>query len=137
MKAFLAHSIYGNLSKPGFLAKLCLFVLLFLSNVAAQAQIRLIPNQGQWPERILYKADVPGGVFYIEKDTLTYYFFDGNALHHALHDNKPIESFRGHVLRVGFPGSNGIKKAISTGAESPEYYNYFLGNDKSKWASNV
>jgi len=41
----------------------------------------------------------------------------------------------GHNYEVEFVGadlSNTIKKN-----ETPEYYNYFLGKDRSKWASEV
>ncbi len=73
----------------------------------------------------------------MEKDTLTYYFFDGKALHDAVHDNKEVDKIRGHVLRVGFPGSKGAKNVVATGSKSPEYYNYFIGNNPANWASKL
>lgn len=117
--------------------KLFIGLLFAFFSVQAGAQIKLIPNQGQWPKRVLYKADIPGGIFYVEKDTLTYYFFDAATVHKALHNHEPLEKFKGHVVRIGFPGSAGIKNVTSTGKQSSEYYNYFLGNDETQWASNV
>ncbi|MGZ5281259.1 MAG: DUF7948 domain-containing protein [Bacteroidia bacterium] len=137
MKAFFAYSIYGNTLKYSYLTRLLLTVLFAIFYVNVQAQIKIIPNAGQWPQRVLYKADIPGGIFYIEKDTLTYYFYDAAALHDAMHDHKEVKYINGHVLRVGFPGSKGVKKVFSTGKPTSEYYNYFIGNDSSKWAGNL
>lgn len=137
MKAFFSNTIYGGKHSTGLLHKLLVFALLLFFTINVQAQIKILPNGGQWPQRVLYKADIPGGIFYIEKDVLTYYFFDGKAVHDVMHNHKDVKYLKGHVLRVCFPGSKGVEKVYATGNVSSEYYNYFLGNDSARWARNI
>src|SRR5205814_5995015 len=49
-------------------------------------------------------------------------------------DEKP-NVVQGHNYEVTFENADLTK--FSKKEEQPEYYNYFLGKDKSKWASNV
>ena len=38
-----------------------LTALLLLTNGIASAQVRYVPNAGQWPDHVLHRADVVGG----------------------------------------------------------------------------
>lgn len=117
---------------------ICLLVLaacLAITSPAA-AQVNFIPNHGQWTPEVLYKADIPGGVFFVEKTGLTYYFFDGQALHRAMHNSTEVGLINTQVIKVKFQGSAG-PKAIEEKSLSTMYHNYFMGNDPSKWVSGV
>ncbi len=108
-----------------------------------EKHFQFIENIGQWENTFLYRAYIPGGELFIEKNGITYHFWDQakmNVLTAAMHDRKGNEltdfQIKHHVIRVKFLGSN---TGVITQPESPfsHYYNYYLGNDASRWKSNV
>jgi gliding motility-associated-like protein len=102
--------------------------------------VRFIENKGQWEQKILYAADLPMGRVFIEQDRLTYVFCDISDLHDRWfhRSEKELGSFPldCHSFTVRFPGSN---MAAPIRAEKKESYhhNYFIGQDRSKWATDV
>ncbi|TAH31429.1 MAG: PKD domain-containing protein [Cytophagales bacterium] len=101
-----------------------------------------IENKNQWDKAILYRADVPNGFLFFKTQSLMYAFYDGEALHshHPENQNttKNIQptTIKAHSVEVEFVNSNKNitwKKTLPT----HHHYNYFLGNNKSKWASDV
>lgn len=119
---------------------LLVFLLLAFSTLRVHAAdtrpIKFIPNHGQWADNVLYRALIPGGVFYLEKDQITYHFYDGAALHAYFHDHKPVDHVQNHVVRIKFSGSAGINMIVPD-QQCSEYYNYIFGKDPSKWASHL
>ncbi|MBN8701504.1 MAG: gliding motility-associated C-terminal domain-containing protein [Bacteroidetes bacterium] len=115
--------------------------IVFFS-VAAKASLKFIPNANQWEQQVKYKADLPGGAAFLEKNCITYALYDAKAieeLHHKNHDKtKPIENdlINCHAFRVSFINSNASAK-ITTEDKQKVAYNYFIGNDETKWASNL
>ena len=110
-----------------------------------KSDLRFIANQGQWDDTIRYAVKMRGGHLMMEKQGLTYQFFDlpkhkhprERDAGHPHHDHEESEEMvRGHVLKVKFEGSNPSPK-IGTGYKYPDYYNYFIGNDPSRWAGKV
>lgn len=96
-------------------------------------------NKGQWNEVIEYKADLIDGAMFLEKQGITYHFKDKSYLRasHATKEYIPKpKNVKGHVVRVKFKGAN-TNPIISSERKSPHYENYFVGTDKSKWASEV
>ena len=96
-------------------------------------------NKGQWHSNALFKAELADGAMFLEKTGITYSFEDKTyirSLHNSKKKTKPPESIKGHVVRVKFKGAN-ENAEISQTRMSSHYENYFIGNDKSKWASNV
>jgi len=97
-----------------------------------------VPNAGQWPSGVLYKADVNAGKIWLEEKGILYQFNDYSHLHHAEVSNKHKEEpvVKQHVLYAQFVGAN---SNFTTTKSNPtdHYYNYFLGNDKSKWTSGL
>lgn len=96
-------------------------------------------NKGQWDEQVLFKSQFEGGNLWVEQHKLMFHLMDYSKLQKA-HGN-PSEKidntdFRQHIVNINFENSNRISQ-IEKGAPSKSYYNYFLGNDKSKWASDV
>jgi len=91
-------------------------------------------NKGQWPANVLFKADLPIGNLFIEKNQLTYLFVDKEATHELQH-GKDIKKVHFHSVKVKYNNANpfpGIEKLEPT----QEYYNFFVG-DNSKHATNV
>lgn len=113
------------------------FLLFFLFHpFIVFSQISFVQNHGQWDHRVLYQSDIPGGKIYIQKNALTYCFFDGEKLNNVMHGEIAPENVNAHAFKVEFLEANEdiqISQQNITGT----HYNYFIGNDKSKWASNV
>src|SRR6185437_15193165 len=113
----------------------CLF--FFLTVTVAKAETKFIPNEGQWESHILYEAGLPGGQFFLEKNQVTYFFFDEDALHQVWHNFKQSAIIQNQVIRVQFEGSTGPTAVVASGTSSEEYYNYIIGNDPSKWVGHI
>lgn len=95
-------------------------------------------NKGQWNSRVLFKADLNDGAMFLERTGITYSFLDKTFLResHGKQNMTLPKRQKGHVVRVNFKGANS-NSVISQDRSSPHYENYFIGNDPSKWASNV
>ncbi len=141
-----------------------LLLLFFVSSLAfseekpAAPSLRFTRNGGQWDQNVLYRADLPGGFLFVKKQSLQYVFYDTRALA-AQHPHAaaagpagpvartasqappapPVSEpgvIRAHGFEVQFSGSSG-RADIQASGETPERRNYFLGDDRSAWASNV
>ncbi|HET6243127.1 MAG: gliding motility-associated C-terminal domain-containing protein [Bacteroidetes bacterium] len=109
------------------------------------SRLTFIENKNQWNKNVQYKADIPGGFLYLEKNGFTLDFIDhqtftnlrGHGHNSKLKSDATIaEAIKAHCIKTSFINSNSI--VTLTGIENTQnYYNYFLGNDKAKWAGNV
>jgi gliding motility-associated-like protein len=113
-----------------------LFVFCFTGIAVHSQLVNFIPNKGQFHSNVLYKAQLSSGALFLEKNCITYHFIDGQAIrkYHDTHDTSIV--LKGHVLKIWFEGCN---ENISTREEelTSEYYNFFIGNDPSKWAGGI
>lgn len=100
---------------------------------------KFVKNEGQWDDHILYKANLPGGALFLEDNKLTYHFIDRSDFNagHA-NDTPPLPdaNIRGHAYTVTFEGAAGNHDVYGS-EQTTEYYNFYLGNDQEKWASEV
>tara|TARA_B110000977_G_scaffold109201_1_gene142059 strand:+ start:645 stop:4394 length:3750 start_codon:yes stop_codon:yes gene_type:complete len=123
---------------------LLVLLILFLSVFGYSQEsdsYKFIENKGQWNKNVQFKTDIEGGALYLESNKLTYSFYDEEALESYFHAHnshapkKELTRFNLHAYQVEFVGGNtsNIKKEKQT----KEYYNYFLGADRNKWASRV
>ena len=103
---------------------------------------KFIENKNQWPDQVLYRSDIQSGYLYLEKDGFLFNLYDGKefARYVQAHYDKSLprnfDKLSWHSYKVTFNNCN--TEALAKGSlETPEYYNYFLGNDKSKWASHA
>ncbi|MFH2142833.1 MAG: PKD domain-containing protein [Bacteroidota bacterium] len=123
-----------------------LFVLFFSINnylCLASNTIKFVANKGQWGKNILYRADINNcGSLFIEKNTFSYNFVENieeNCCHHSHEKTSECEhhpDIQGHAFKINFINAN--PNTIVCGEHKlNEYRNYFIGNDPSKWASNV
>ena len=106
-----------------------------------------IENKNQWPNQVLYKAPISTGNLWIEKNTLTFDIKNPEDLK-AIADYKSEAGtnkekgllfptrMRHHVYKVHFVGGN-TETHIKPIKAYDSYENYFIGNDKKKWARNV
>ena len=96
-----------------------------------------IENKGQWDDEILFKTSFKGGNLWIQKSKLFFHLKDFAALHEN-HAEKKCDTClnKQHALHLNFKNCNEVKRVVKN-YPSEEYYNYFLGNDSTKWAKNV
>ncbi|NEN23666.1 T9SS type B sorting domain-containing protein [Cryomorpha ignava] len=120
--------------------QLLLFVFVFAAaNVSAQH--RFIENGGQWNHAVKYRADIPGGKVYFESDRFTFDLYDvetTSAVFSAHSGNPnpmpPPEKLKCHAYQMIFKNASGLpsgEKAFDTD------YNFYIGNDPTKWAGNL
>ena len=135
---------------------LILIILFITSNLFAQLTNLLedtnsknffIENKGQWPKEVKYLAKIGGMNAWITNTGVVYDFYkikrdynEEEFLTLPKHEQDDIRrentSVRGQVVKSVFNNSNSVKRFIPEN-EQETYYNYFVGNDKSKWASYV
>ena len=100
-----------------------------------EVAVQFHANKGQWPLQVLYRAQTPGGVLFVEPTAFTYVLSSGGE--HLAHGRKDavIEPLKMHAFKVHFEG--GVAAAHQGVHRMPHYVNYFLGDDRSKWAGGV
>jgi len=118
---------------------------------SADPSIQFIENKGQWDSAILYRTEIQNGFLFITKSGLEYLFYDGekmNVAHpHSDHDdqskarlNDP-DNFNSNTIdmhSVGLEFINASKNIeVRADKKLDVYYNYYIGNDPSKWADHV
>ncbi|MEJ7645775.1 MAG: PKD domain-containing protein [Chryseolinea sp.] len=106
-----------------------------------------IENKNQWDPIYQYAVQVSGTKMFLQSGSFIYYFLDEGRvqqLHERGHDAhanegssiEPNEPIQGHRLQVEFEGSKqGI--APTPFGRSTAYYNFFLGNDTCRWATDA
>lgn len=92
-----------------------------------------VRNEGQWDGPFVFKAEIPGGALFLEKNALTFHLMDATlreAIHHK--EASPYETLRHHAFKLHFIGVN---ESVSMSSFEPEahYLNFYLGNDRSRW----
>lgn len=118
---------------------------LFICQItlAQNAYLSFTENKGQWHDNVLYRAHLPAGQLYLEANKLTYQFYNEtdlgriDELHHGMLNNptKADSTINLHAFNLTFVNASVPK--LTAEKPLPNYENYFIGNDKSKWASNV
>ncbi len=129
------HCIIGRLT--------ALLMMLFIAAPLGAQQnslIKFTENKKQWDSKILYSARLDGGELFLEKNCLTYNFYDKELLH-ALHlpsrnRNLGKTRMRYHAYKVYFEGARSEVNALAI-RPTHDYCNYYLGNDYRKWATKV
>ncbi|PKR79878.1 hypothetical protein CW751_13060 [Brumimicrobium salinarum] len=94
------------------------------------------PNRGQWDGRILYKVSLSKGDFFVEKDKFTYALSDIDKIHTAAHEGKAVGDIKHHTIHTHFLNST-WQGEVEESKPSKFYKNYFIGNDQSKWQTNI
>jgi hypothetical protein len=102
--------------------------------------LKFIPNQKQWDASVKYRAEIPGGHLYLQDNAFKYVFYDYSIMrkiHAQSHQPEDIpDKIKGHSFSVNFVNAR-PQSQIRASQVSKAKYNYFIGNDPSKWASNL
>ena len=115
-----------------------IFILLFhfvFFCAAAQIDYEFVANKGQFHENVLYKANIPSGALFLEKNGLTFSFYEGGKFH-DMHHGEKIDKIRCHAYKVEFVGAN-HNPGTSLSRLNSGAINFYLGNDTSKWVSGL
>src|SRR5674476_290366 len=136
-----------------FILYLILTISLFGNNDNAQNQLNkanknfFIENKGQWPGEVKYLARVGGMNAWITNSGVVYDYFQITRNYNESETMKmPRDkkddferkntSVKGHIVKMNLVDVN-MASAQHGNNKQEGYYNYFIGNDKSKWASDV
>ena len=97
-----------------------------------------LENKGQWPKDVLFKSKMSGGNLWIQSNKLVYHLQDFSSLkeNHLAKSLNPTTDIKEKVVHLNFNSVN-PDYTISKSHKTKSYYNYFIGNDEKKWASNV
>lgn len=123
------------------------FIKLFLvcllafasASVRAYTPIEYIENKGQWGSWFSYLAHTKGGDVLLEKDGIRYILADRynkvrlDSFHHGQIVDNPLLNF--HCYKVTFEGA--LQPTFVGSKPQQTYYNFFLGNDSSRWKSFI
>lgn len=126
--------------------RLLVLILLLASRICAQEIEHrhslfhgLTENKGQWPEKVLFQSRTQQHTIWVQQHGFLFDIRDYSALKKA-HTNPAAEitntDSKQTVIAAHFVGSNEITE-IDKFHQSKQYYNYFIGIDQRKWASEV
>lgn len=132
-----------------------IFSLLFVSQFI-YAQMEFVENKGQWDNRVGFRGDFSTGSFFVENKGFTVLLHkaeDLQALGERMHGHGPSVSsslniktdppvlnndritIHSHAYKVKFLGGADNVRSVPDKI-LPTYNNYFIGNDKTKWAGD-
>ena len=111
-----------------------LFFLAFLPTIG-YSQISFIQNKGQWPQHVKYKAEIPGGSFWIQTNGFAYELFDSTVFNPDHKPNALPESVKTLFFLQQLENAN--LNLAEEQDDLPGYFNYYLGSDSTNWSSHV
>ncbi len=132
-------------SLPNLPMRILLFFLIIIfapSLIFAHGGTRnleFIKNEGQWKEGFLFKSNTGNSDVFLEQNGFTYVIGTPDnfqRIHDFKHNlNTTPPTLKYHAYKVSFTGGNTQK--ITGSKPLPQYYNYLLGNDASRWKSGI
>lgn len=96
-------------------------------------------NKGQWAKPVLFQSRSQKHTIWIQQHGFLFDIRDYSKLQEAHgHPEKEITNtdYRQTLVAAHFVGSKEVTH-ITKQQASPHYFNYFIGNDRSKWVSGV
>lgn len=92
------------------------------------------PNEGQWHDNVIYKSFIGETALFLEKNAFHYQIYSRSFNHGGVSHQVDKEGIQ--VFKAKFVNAN-PKAELNADKKSGFYYNYYLGNDASKWKSKV
>lgn len=139
---------------PLFPLRPCLLSFAAACAAGSAAQVQLatasstgavfIENRGQWDAQAQFLARSPGVDVWVTERGAVYDFYQariqglgsgGRGVDPISNQQSPVFNRKGHVVRMEFVGSGGSQ--VVGFSEREGKHNYFLGNDSSRWATDV
>lgn len=100
----------------------------------------LVENKGQWDKKVLFQSKSQGNNIWVQQHGFIYDIRDYSPMWRAhaknINDTTTVDQLQGVLAGAHFINSNEVSEIIK---EKPlnYYYNYFIGNDSTRWASDV
>lgn len=118
------------------------FVTLVVTGTTL-SQTEFIENKGQWDKQVKFKSIAGNGAFFLQQDGFTVVQHNPSDIERLVHKRHSHLSaagalqnkLRSHAYAVTFVGGNPNAEIIPD-KPRPSVNNYFIGNDKTKWASD-
>jgi len=144
----------------------CFFIALLpsLSAQTGPSTFEFIENKGQWNPKVKFKGELASGGFFLRQTGFTVLLHhpdDLQIFNRHTHDDNPDKKnkkidyskdlsgrvtdqslgakkgvIRSHAYEVEFLGASN-NATVTPAKPVQSYNNYFIGNDPSKWATNV
>lgn len=124
---------------PTYSVRFLLVVALCFYGIShlCAGNIEFVENKGQWHQNVLYRAGLSTGAMFVERDGFTYNLLNLDAIHHAHHAQTDLtENLQGHAFTMRFVNASPLVSSAGR-KKLPNYRNYFLGDDATKWKSRV
>lgn len=109
----------------------------------SSAHLEFIENKGQWASQVVFQTAFTGHSIFLERDGITYVTLSQDQLNEFFHckssPNEPCNSdgiIDAAAYKVQFMNANPEVRIMGREA-TPDYVNYFLGNDPAHWTSRV
>jgi gliding motility-associated-like protein len=123
-----------------FLSVVFLYTIGVAQDVTHEHSIQhsFIENKGQWGENVMFKSRISGGNLWIEQGRFLFHMQDFSDVKKA-HDYEGRHhdaEMKQRLIELIFWGANDVENIEKINPTST-YQNYFIGNDESKWATNV
>lgn len=140
-------NLLGSPYRPLFMKKFYLLYCFVLSLLPVLAQalpqtaaMEFIENRGQWQGPFRYRAVSGNEAVYLSENSFTYMLgaaTNGDYAHAFKHGEiKQPPLLKYHAYKVSFEGANASCR-ITGSKQQQHYYNYFLGQDSTRWQSGI
>ena len=126
------------------LLRLLITLSLFYLPISAICQQRFLENKGQWDKQVLFATQAGQHSFFLQQNGYTVLFkqtvtdnISNNRYHHVqptIHEENERVTTNAYVYRVLFSGAK-FKGTVIKEKQLPGFVNFFVGDDRSKWAS--
>ena len=115
------------------------FIFLFLSSAVIGQSRGYVENKGQWDDDIVSRFYLINGTAWFYNDRVRISLLNEEDMHekHEFSHDHPYEDniISGHTYEMVFSVNGASSSELDK--KHSDYINYFLGNDRSKWASRV
>ena len=112
------------------------------SHLLGQHSMRFLTNEGQWPEKVTHRAELPGAFVWVEQGAVVVDQYDAELVHQA-HANVSFDpttqaggQLRHHAVRLRFLNA-APRSSVEPRVPLDGRHNFFLGNEPTKWATDV
>lgn len=95
-----------------------------------------IENKGQWPSQVSFMSQIPGGYFFVSNHAFRTILFKSVKRHGGSEIASKTKDYllAAHCFEAEFIGGNS-SRIISNSDPVTTRFNFFLGNDPSKWGT--
>lgn len=111
------------------------FLLFVQSLLLGQKSYEFVPNEGQLHSNVLFKADVPSGAIFLEKNGLKYSFYDPSFFNTLHEGGNPGDKIHFHAFKIEFVDA--LVPEVELKRLNDGLINVFLGDDPKKWAEGL